>query len=178
MEQISRQLRSQLCPNNNAQDPAISVAERDRIVFFGSIASEPTTSGQLTLQRREIAFVQSAGNPNRGDIVERVTPVTATKPAMAYGTQTQRTLANDVARASSGSAFLRYFKYSTTVSPDTVELTAPVPLADREVIMRIDVAFDAFPTGTNESKLKSVFTEQAFVRTADPTDPTRTPRCE
>lgn len=187
MDRITTQLRSQICPGivgaDGVEVPAVEVAETDRVVWYGSLAAAPTQSGKVELQRRELQFVPTSGS--RGNIVEKVwrenTPAGQSKPTFPSTTATPtstRTLATDVARASAGAPLFKYFKYDDAQSPQTLQLTAPVTdRVQRALIVRIDVAFDTYPTGVTDAKLRTVFQDSAFVRTADPTDPLHSPRC-
>jgi len=186
MDQIVARLRSQLCPGtatSGVEDPAVQIAEKDRIAFYGSFAGAPTVSGRVQLQRREISFVPTSSD--RGNVVERVwnAPYTSTNPKpvpppITATPDSVRTLATNIAREKSGIAFFRYRKYNAPNSPDMTELTAPVTDPDaRALIVQVDVAFDAFPAVGADSRLRTSYVDQAFVRTADPTDPTHSPRC-
>lgn len=184
LEQVSRQLRSQLCPGittDGQETPALEVAEDDRVVFYASLAEAPTQSGRLTIQRRELQFVPASAGANRGALVERV--VTGTVPSggttMTFtGTPVERTLAPDVGRVSNGQPLFTYHKYLATQSPKTVKLTTPVTDRNqRALVVRIDIAFDAMPSRSTDTKLRTVYQEQTFVRTADPTDPEHSPKC-
>ena len=176
VEQMTRQLRSQVCVSAN--DPSLIEGTSDRVVWHGSLAGAPTPSGKLELQRRVLEFVPVAGDPDRGSITEEVSPVTATTPAITYGpVQSTRTIAQDVARVSPGAPIFRFHKYDKDNSPALIELARPVPTAERALVVRVDLAFHAYPEQRTSDKLRTVFEGQAFVRTADPTDPERSPKC-
>jgi hypothetical protein len=176
VETMSRQLRSQVCVSAN--DPSLIEGTADRVVWHGSLSSAPTQSGKLDLQRRVLEFVPSGSDPNRGNIVEQVSPVTATTPVITYGPMSSdRVLAQDVARVSAGAPIFTFHKYDKDNSPTLLELPRPVPAGDRALVVRVDFAFHAYPEQRTSDRLRTVFEGQAFVRTADPTDPEHSPKC-
>jgi prepilin-type N-terminal cleavage/methylation domain-containing protein len=176
VEEMTRQLRSQVCISAN--DPSLIEGTADRVVWHASLAAAPTQSGKLTLQRRTLEFVPSGSDPDRGRLVETVAPVTATAPAITYGaTQSTRVIAQDVARVSAGAPIFTFHKYDKDNSPTLLELPRPVPAAERALVVRVDFGFHAYPEQRTSDKLRTVFEGQAFVRTADPTDPEHSPKC-
>jgi type II secretory pathway pseudopilin PulG len=180
MDLMTRQLRSQVClghGSNNVERPAIDVAEPDRVVFFSSLSTAPTVSGQLDIDQHTLRFVPSAGDPNVGRIEQVVTQGLGTPPDMTFPGPTRTTvLVNRVSRPTASAPIFRYWKYSAQNSPVMTELATPVPLAERQLLVRVDIAFDSYPDSGN-AKQKTAFADQAFVRTADPTDPEHSPKC-
>lgn len=185
LDLMTRQLRSQVClaatNTTPGQNASLQVGEGDQVSFYASLSSAPTTSGVLQIDRRTLRFEPSAGNPQEGRIVEQVFAGTGTAlpqfPGYPATPTSTRVLADKVRRATPGAPIFRYFKYNANASGDTVELAAPVSATDREIAVRIDVAFDAYPDAGGDPERRTVFTDQAYVRTADPTDPLRSPKC-
>lgn len=184
IDQMTSQLRSQVCigPSDpDGRNAAIQDATGDSVTFYASIASAPTRSGIIQIDKRTLRFVPTAPGASTGQLVEDVytgTQATAgTPPTFPVNPSRTRVLAPEVSRGAPGAPIFRFFKYRSDLSPQTVELTPPINIADRELMVRVDIAFDAYPAAGADPNLRTVFADQAYVRTADPTDPTRTPKC-
>lgn len=175
MDDMTRQLRSQLCLARDV--PPIVEGTDNRVVFYASLAPEPTTAN-LQMQKRTLQWVPSAQDPSRGAITETVVNGTGTPPNVTFNdaNATTRTIVTDVAPL--GSRLFRYFAFDAPNAPAMRSLdTRPLPLADRQIAVQIEVKFDALPGAGRQNRLKSVFENKIYVRTADPTDPTRSPKC-
>lgn len=185
MEQMTRELRAQICLGRDTVP--ISAATDGSVTFFASLGRDPrtvTTSDPadvdaLLFQQRSLTFVPSAGNPQIGRIDETVidNAGSMTNPSFPAGNGRTRTLIDRV-RVPNGRLF-RYFKYDPTLSPQMVELTTrPVPAAERALTVQVQVTFESLPTRTGaSSRLTTLYDNKVFVRTADPTDPERSPKC-
>ena len=171
MEEITRQLRSQVCVSPT--DPSLVEATDDRVQFFGSLAPTGSATGEQVTQFRDIRFI-----PAERRIVERVHAVTGTPPdiTVAAAPTTERTLVAGISRVP-GVPVFRYFKYDATYSPNMVQLAPPVSPADRQLTVTIDVTFDSFPEGQADARSNTRVTGRAFMRTADPSDPEHSPKC-
>jgi prepilin-type N-terminal cleavage/methylation domain-containing protein len=176
MEQISRQIRSQICLGRGVA-PVIT-AQDDQIEFYASLARDPGTA-PLEIQRRRLQFVED-GRFGRGRIEETVwvgsgtlgsgTPITWPTPPRV------RTVIADI-RRTPGRPIFRYWKYDPDTSPDVIALTTPVAAPDIGLIVQVGVAFEAWAQGRNAARHQTALDSRIFVRTADPTDPERSPRC-
>jgi prepilin-type N-terminal cleavage/methylation domain-containing protein len=182
MELMTRQLRSQVCMGRGTASgtnrPAIEAAEADRVVFYSSLSGPPTTSGQLQIDQRTLRFVPSASDPMVGRIDQTIVRGNNTPPpdTLFNGPAATTTLVDRVSRTAAGAPIFRYWKYNSTTSPQMTELATPLTLADRELVVKVDIAFDSFPE-RGEARMKTAFADSAFVRTADPTDPEHSPKC-
>jgi type II secretory pathway pseudopilin PulG len=175
LEVITRQLRSQTCLGFGLAP--MTATTGNSVEFYASTTAPPANNGPLRIDRRQLEFVPTAGT--RGNIVERVyQPTSGVAPDLVFpGTPTRtRTLVRDVALLS-GRPLFRFYKYDAVDSPQMVELTGTIPAADRALIVKVDVGFDSFPDSGGDAKLKTQYQSEVFVRTADPTDPTRSPEC-
>jgi prepilin-type N-terminal cleavage/methylation domain-containing protein len=174
MEVITRQLRSQICLGQGK--PSLLAGESDRVVFYASLDKAPTRSGILQIDERTLRFESTGGN--RGRIIEEVRRGTGTPPNVTFPSSpsTSRVVVADIERAGSGAPIFRYFKYDAPNSPNMVELSRPVASSQRDLTVRVDVAFDSYPKG-GEGNARVVYADQAFIRTADPTDPEHSPKC-
>jgi prepilin-type N-terminal cleavage/methylation domain-containing protein len=186
MEEVTRQLRAQVCLGRDVVP--IQSATDTAVTFYASLARDPRTvatsdpgdTDPLLFQQRTLEFVPSIADPAVGRIDETVidNAGSMTNPVFPPGGARRRTLVDRV-RLANGRLF-RYFKFDPTLSPQMTELTTrPVPAAERALTVQVQVAFEALPsraTGTN-SRLKTVYDSKVYVRTADPTDPERSPKC-
>jgi type II secretory pathway pseudopilin PulG len=177
LDLMTQQLRSLVCLGRG--QPAVLSAGPDEVVFVASLAAAPAASGQLQLDQRTLRFEPAAGEPDVGRIVEEVRPGTGVPPAVTFATQPSRTrvLVQRVSRVAPGAPVFRYHRYDTAATAALVELAPPVALADRERMVRIDVAFDSHPDAREDARLKTTYADQVFLRTSDPSDPTRTFQC-
>lgn len=173
-EDLTRQLRSQTCLGFG--QAAIQIAAPRETVFYASLI---TVNGALPIQKRRLVFQPMTGFSDRGAIVEQVFDVASgTPPYVTWNTTptSTRTVINDVTLSPGGPLF-RYYKYNKDTSPDFTELTGPISDNDRAMIVKVGLAFDSFPDRGGDSTLRTVYQGEVFVRTADPTDPERSPRC-
>jgi len=177
MELMTRPLRSQVCVSDT--QPALLVAEDDQVSVVASLAEAPEVSGQLQLDQRTLRFEPIDGSDTEGRIVEEVFPGTGTPPTVAFATEpsSRRVLVDRVSRTQPGAPIFRYHRYNADTAPEVDLLATPVPFEQRQVTVRIDVAFDSYPDRGGDPARRTVYKDQVFSRTADPTDPTRSPKC-
>ena len=176
MDQMTRQLRSQTCLGSGK--PSLASGTGDEVVFYGSLNPTPTTSGQLQIDERTLRFEPLAGDPTTGRIVQVVRPGVGKPPSVDFTTKPAVTtvLIDRVSRTAPGQPIFTYWKYDKDFSPQMLPVAVPASLADRELTVRVDIAFHSYPDGGG-TKLRTPFFDQAFVRTADPTDPEHSPKC-
>jgi hypothetical protein len=176
MEQITRQLRSQICLGKGLA-PVVEAVE-NRIVFYASVAPAPATaSGQQKIQKRTLQYVPD-GTTGRGSIVETVIDGNDVPPPNVGFTATPRTrtIVSNVAPVP-GRPVFRFYKYDPDRSPDVELLNPPVSAANRQLIVQVQTTYETFPTRAGSDRSKTVLDNKVTVRTADPTDPTRSPKC-
>jgi prepilin-type N-terminal cleavage/methylation domain-containing protein len=176
MEQVTRQLRAQVCLGKGIAP--ILEATDTKIVFYASVAPAPTNPSQVpTIQKRTLQYVPN-GTTGRGSITETVIDGAGTLPAVTFnGTPRTRTITTEVAPPSNAPLF-RYFKYDPNLSPTVQQLTLPINADNRQIIVQVQTAFVAYARdGRDSDRVKTRLENKITVRTADPTDPTRSPKC-
>jgi prepilin-type N-terminal cleavage/methylation domain-containing protein len=173
MENVTRELRSQIClPTATGPLPAIDAADATTVTFYADLGDE-----NLTPDKRTISF---AGN----QITEKTYTNTGTVTAPAFGgfpnTPTRtRVLATNIAQ-DSGTAYLRYYKFSTTdpIEPSIQLTSLPLSATDRASVVQIGITFVSQPTGANADPASAaVMDNKVFVRTSSAADPERSPAC-
>lgn len=185
MEQMIRQLRAQVCPPSSdpmkAYEPMIELAQADAVIFYADVGGE-----QYRPDRRQFAYsAGSGGGP--GSITETVWAAAGTEPSFTWPSQATRTrvIATDVERVEDQSGtelpIFRYYAFDTTASPvtPTLELTSP-PLseADRQRVVKVKVSFvSRAGRGGEDPGVPSTFEADAFVRSADASEPGKGPQC-
>jgi Tfp pilus assembly protein PilW len=173
MEQITRQLRSQVCLGPGY--PALTQADSDSVTFYADLGA-----GDFKPEQRRLRFTGSS-------IVEESFPwIAGTLPDKAVFASTpsgRRTLIEGITRnvASDGTItpIFRYFAFATTdpIRPSLL-LSVPMSKFDMARTVQIDVSFLAQPLkGDPNDKVKTVLENSVFVRTSDPGDPERSPQC-
>jgi prepilin-type N-terminal cleavage/methylation domain-containing protein len=175
MEQLTRQLRSQVCLGKG-RAPILEATD-NRVIFYASVAPAPTTpSARQTVQQRTLEYVPGAGG--RGSIRETVVDGTGTPPNLDFtGTARTRTIVDNIAPVA-GVPLFRYYKYDPDTSPNVFLLAPPISADNRQVIVQIQTAFETFPgNAADADRVKTRLDNKVTVRTADPTDPTRSPKC-
>ena len=177
MEQLTRQLRSQVCIGKGIA--TMLEATDTKATFYASVAPyDPANpSAMPTVQRRTLEFVPD-GTTGRGSIVETVITATGTAPEYSWAAApVVRTIASDVAPVT-GKPIFRFYKYDPDLSPNVQLLTPPISEGNRQIIVQVQTAFQAFATnGRDSDAISTILENKVTVRTADPTDPTRSPKC-
>lgn len=178
MEQITQQLRSQVCLGPGM--PAIVSGDSNQVVFYADLAS--TT---FVPQKRSLAF--SGGAVTQNDYAGTAVTPTASNPApFTFGTTPVRTrmiVDKLVNLTTSGGATIPFFTYYSFDGGDPVRPAnkLPVPLSDtdraRVVLISVNFGARASRGGTSANRAGEPFTANVFVRTADPTDPDHSPLC-
>lgn len=167
MDFITRDLRSQVCLS--ASDPPLLAGSDTALTYYvntgdaNAIAEKHVlslTGGDLVLQR----------------YVGTGTPPTITWP----GTPTSsRTILENVTQTS-GTPIFRYYAWGTgdPTLPDA-QLATPLAATDLNLPVRIAVSFTALPARDFRTTAKgaTALDDAIYVRSADPTEPTRGPRC-
>ena len=184
MEQVTRGLRSQLCPS--AGGAPIEVAEGNRVKFYSSLVSDQ--NGSVQLQKRVLTYEPVAG-PTRGRLVERVyfnkgteaAPVWNDTPANDVPDRTH-VIADHISPVNATTPVFRYWRYDPAVAAGSpaslIAVAAPVAAADLPVVVQVQVAFDAWSVGRRSADRVRVPLDsrvQARATTAD--DPTLAGRC-
>lgn len=162
MEQITRELRSQVCLK-----PGIAAIAngQDSSVTFYSYEGDPTKS--YVPERHTITW-----NPATRSLVDYVFIGNGAPPDTTYpGTATRTiTLAKNVDPVT-GTPIFRYYTWASS-GPVNPSLALPTPLsaADAQRLVRISVQFRVTPAGNGQhsAKQNTAMQSDVFARTADP----------
>ena len=181
MEQVSRQVRSQMCLGRGR--PPIVEAHDNRIVFYASLAPAPATGTTPPIQLRTVEFIPDpAQGASRGFIQETVVEGDGTPPpdTRFVATPRVRRLAENVSPVP-GRPLFSYFKYDAATAPGVVLLTPALTglsEVDRRMVVQVRTTFDAWAVGGKAAdRVRTRLDNTVLVRTADPSDPTRSPQC-
>jgi type II secretory pathway component PulJ len=162
MEQITRELRSQVCLKPGT---AAIANGQDSSVTFYSYQGDPTRS--YVPERHTITW-----NPAARTLVDYRFVGTGAPPDTTYpGTPTRTlTLAKNVDPVA-GAPIFRYYTWASSaqVSP-SLALPTPLSAADAQRLVRIAVQFKVTPAGNGKHSAKqdTAMQNDVFARTADP----------
>jgi prepilin-type N-terminal cleavage/methylation domain-containing protein len=158
MEDITRKLRSQVCPA--AGQPSIISADDYSVRFYSFLGTRPFVS-----DIREISW-----DTNTNSIIEKKWLGSTTTPNTAWAaTPTSRTVISDVkptfVSGNSGprGPVFRYF-LSGSASP----LTTPLSATNAAATTRISLAFMTYAQSKNLTGPATTLQNEIFVRTSDP----------
>lgn len=176
MEQITQRLRSQTCLGTGL--PAMIAADDNTVTFYAELGDE-TFQPEI----RRITFLSN------GSIREEVwtsqtsaTPLGFTFPGYPASPVRTRIVTSGIVHTNSGGVDVPYFRYYAFVGTDPATpallLTTPLVQSDAARTVRIVVTYDSRPARTVQDRaVDTTFANDVYVRTADPTDPTRSPQC-
>ncbi len=173
MELMTQQLRSQVCLGEGI--PAIVAAQDNTVTFHADLGD-----AGFNPEKRRLTFVPGVAGSS-GRITEERFAGAGTPPAVTFSASPYytRTLADGVALVPS-TPFLRYFAFTPDpVTPDALLPTGATGLGvvDRARTVKVAVAYRAVPTHKLNKSVEATFENYVYVRTADPTDPERSPLC-
>lgn len=174
MDSMTRALRSQVCLS--ATVPSMAAASPTSMTYY-SDRSDPTAAVVLAPEKHVVTY-----DPATGKITQAVYPGTGAPPATTYSaTPAQvRQLAENVVLDGATPIF-RYFAYNTLTPPTaSLALTGTVATADLGRIARIAITYVARAgsgTGPAAARAASTFTDDVYLRAADPNDPAPYPTC-
>jgi prepilin-type N-terminal cleavage/methylation domain-containing protein len=178
MEQISRALRSQVCPGQGLA--TMIEAEDNKATFYSYLAATAPTTGPIKVQKRQLTYELPTATATRGAIYERVWEnKSTTMGGLAFAATPDRTrvVADNLSRVGSLPIF-RYSKYDPQSSPLMQALAPPIVDSDKSLIVQIKTTFNAFPlTSRRAATVATRLESKVFIRTADPTDPEHSPKC-
>jgi len=176
MDQITRQLRSQVCYSTDIH--ALTDARDDSVTFHVDLSD-----GTRLIERREIAFSTVTKK-----ITERTWAGVANTGAglpILFPTLTRtRVLADDIVRAPvlerpPNAPLFRYYRYDTSIPPrPVIQLTTPLSADDLKLVAKIDIGFTSLPPASRTTPSASVtLYNEIYVRAANPNDPVPKPIC-
>jgi hypothetical protein len=162
MEDITRKLRSQVCPS--AGTPALIDAQDYLVKFYAFTGTKP-----FVPEIRQIAW-----DTNTNSIIETKWAGSGTAPNTVWtAPPTTRTLLSDVLPPPSNVPMFTYYAIGGA-SP----FTAPLSATNLAATSRITIAYRTFGTGGGTGGKSTTVSGEAFARTADPDAPGSTaPQC-
>ena len=192
MEQVTQRLRSQVCPVDGVTP--VLYGDANQVTFYADLSNR--ADGLFQPEVRRLRFNASEKKLYEDIWQYQTTPPTATSagsptlPAYAATLQTANPTTSptstrmilDNVRPVTSQPIFKYYAFDNAVSPPAADrlLTAPLTPADRDLVVRVGVAFDAQPVRNPGGKaaradLDTRFENSVFVRTADPLQPARDP---
>lgn len=195
MERITRDLRSQQCLDSAT--PAMQWAADLGMQFYASVAAE--RSGSQQVERRRIEWIPQPPTKEFGmvttigDIVETVWRSKETVPPYSFPTVTTKSIIAEDVESDPNIPMFRYYGYdpgqvgrpSSTPYPLVAQATNSINTLGRGVatanlarIVLVDIRYLARPRRARDTLPATVpFANRVSVRTADPSEPTRSPLC-
>ena len=174
MDTMTRAIRSQVCLSATA--PSMVAASDTSLTYYTDM-SDPTAAVAMPPQRHVVTY-----NPATRRITQDIYPGTGMPPATIFPATPAQTkqLAENVAPEGSTPIF-RFYAYNT-LTPPTAALALPgtVAAADLGRIARISIHYVARAgsgTGPAASRAAVTFTDDVYLRAADPNDPAPYPTC-
>jgi type II secretory pathway pseudopilin PulG len=167
MEDITRKLRSQVCPA--VGQPALISADDYSVKFYSFLGTRP-----FVPDIREIAW-----DTNTNSIVERKWAGAGASPNTTWAVSpTTSTVLSDVKPTFvTGNSGPRgpVFKYYAGNS--ATPLTAPLSATDLAATARVGISFMTYAQSSNFTGPAATMQNEVFVRTADPNAASVTPDC-
>ena len=152
MEQITRELRSQVCPRVGT--PALVDGQNYSVKFYSYMST-----GSFVPDIREISW-----DTNTNSIIERRWAGSGTAPNTTWnGTPTTRTLLDDVKPPPSNAPMFTYHATGTSAAS-----AVPLSAADLAATSKITVKFVTYAAGRNATGTSTTLENEVFVRTANP----------
>jgi hypothetical protein len=174
MEQIGRELRSQVCIG--ASKPAINAGSDDKTVTF----TNDLSGNQNPPTKRTITYVPAPSGPagTPGKIVETLVPGDVFPPNTKFnGVGTTTTLLSNVLPIT-GVPIFQYYQFDTTTGGIGLFPTPlAIPLTTQRAAQAVDVkiSFRVFGSGNVNAnvnqRLASTFQNDVYTRVADPSAP-------
>jgi hypothetical protein len=183
MDRLTQELRSQVCLNLTT--PAIVPgANADSVTFYSDFGPGDMTKPP---DKRTISFDPATGNITEAIVKGTVNPdgsfnYTAT-PLKSVIFENASLQTRKVGNGTQSVPFLKYFAYQEEPGPPVVlrtsqELASPLTdPAKAARVARIEVAFNARPTGAKDSVNATDVEDQVTVRHADPNLTVPDPMC-
>jgi len=171
LEDLTRQIRSQVCLGNAAEP--ITYGDAEQVTFYADL-----TDGSKNVERRNIIY-----DPAAKTISERVYAGIGVYPDLTFNatpTDTRVVLSKAELVTDPPTSFLRYYAYDQAGPPGAMrELPTPLSSTDAPLVVMVKIAIVAMPDrGLPASdRDATTFYNDVFVRLANPTSPTQGPRC-
>jgi prepilin-type N-terminal cleavage/methylation domain-containing protein len=169
LEQVTRQLRSQVCVNNT--NPITS--GQDNSMTFYTYMKDPTSGGSQNPEQHTLSFSGST-------LTETDYTLTGTNPIAVSSTPYRTAKLTNAAQVvdpntSQNIPIFQYYKFDPTATSGTgayVKLTTPLSSSDQGLVAKITVSFVVRPTGISATDPRSTtFQDDVYWRSADPDNP-------
>jgi prepilin-type N-terminal cleavage/methylation domain-containing protein len=169
LDQMTRQIRSQVCPNVSTK--GLVAATPNALTFYADLSdgSSPAPPAKRTLEYE----------PATKRILERVYRADGTTVAR------ERVLLQNVVPAKDPeepAAAARFFKYSAYLDSSTTGALQPLadtpPAADLPRISVVKVNLGVYPHGTTDAKAMTALNDRVALRNADPNATNNDPTCQ
>jgi prepilin-type N-terminal cleavage/methylation domain-containing protein len=172
MEQIVQQLRSQVCLGPGL--PAIASGDDSSMTFYADLADTTFIPEERQLVFANGALTESAyTGAASGGSPPFTFPAAPTRVRLVTD---YLTLTKDVAGVDI--PFFTYYSFDNQTPPQpTNQLVTPLSDVDRARVVQVRVSYTALPARDASLSTGEPFLTNVYVRTADPTDPTRSPLC-
>ncbi len=174
MDAITRSLRSQVCLSATATSMA---AASDTSMTYYTDRGDPTATTVEPPEKHVVTY-----DPATRKLTQEIYPGTGAPPTTTYASTPalRKQLAENIVLDGATPMF-QYFAYTTLTPPTaTLALPGPVATADLGRIARISITFVAQAGSGNTLSAKraaSAYTNDVYVRAADPNDPAPYPTC-
>lgn len=176
MEDITRQLRSQVCLGTTAEP--ISYGDGTKITFYADLSD-----GSQNVAKRTLTYTAPNG-ATPGKITEELFAGSGSYPNLTFPTTPTRTRvllsgAKQVVSGSTNVPVFRYYAYQPgTPTGDLILLSTPLSAADASRTVKVTVAFVSMPLRSKPRDFDATTLQnEVYVRLADPTRPQEGPRC-
>jgi prepilin-type N-terminal cleavage/methylation domain-containing protein len=183
MDTLTRDLRSQICMTTEV--PPIRVTSRgvvggrykESVSFYTDMSDGRDNAPP---QLRTLTFDET----DRKMVEELRLAKSGTVPNLVYSSTADQTrvIATNVVRDGTTPIF-RFYAFTApaaaVVATPTLELSSPLSAANIKLVSKIGIHYKVIPQGASKTttRITSVFTDDVFVRAADPNDPAPIPTC-
>jgi prepilin-type N-terminal cleavage/methylation domain-containing protein len=182
MDTMTRDLRSQICmttdvpPIRSSGRGVVGGRYTESVDFYTDLTDGRTNANP---ELRSLIYDETART-----VIEEVRVATSgTVPNLVYPTTatSSKVIATDVVRDAATPMF-RFYAFTApaagVVATPTSELTSPLSAANIKTVAKVGITFRTVPLGGNTTtRITSVFTDDVYVRAADPNDPAPIPTC-
>jgi hypothetical protein len=169
MENLTRQLRSQVCPPTTGA--ALLYAGDSTLAFYTDLSG-----GAREPERRAYVHDGTANTLTEHSYTGTGAWPNTTYPAWNSPTRTRRLL-SDVVPVSNTPVF-RYYGYATNGSASHQRLATPITTApELAKVVRVEVSFVSQPSRTKQQPRSTTFQSAVDTRTSNPNNPSEATRC-
>jgi prepilin-type N-terminal cleavage/methylation domain-containing protein len=182
MDTLTRDLRSQICmttdvpPVRSSSRGVVGGRYKESVDFYTDLTDGRSNSNP---ELRTLLYDETART-----VIEEVRVASSgTVPNLVYPVNptSSKVIATDVSRDGTIPMF-RFFSFTAPVAnviaTPTLELTSPLSAANIKTVAKVGISFRTVPLGgKSTTRITSVFTDDVYVRAADPNDPAPIPTC-